>query len=428
MAFDSTNPNQTPQPGKKTYGPMRLGAIIIGALALVITLFLIPKLVENLAAGEVMVIQSIGGDLNCYTSPGPQWQGFGEVTKYPRQSAYVFDVAAPVPNPTNIVDTGKELQFNEGGTAHLYGSVNWEMPIDCKSIVTLHKQFNNPEGIVQRGVAKMVNLAIYLSGPMMSSTESVSERRAELVQFIDDQAQRGVYQTVTRQMERPDPINGEKHMVQVVEILREANGQPKRQQGSILEQYGINLQPITIERLKYSAIVEKQIIARQEANQSVQLAQATARKAEQDALTTIKQGEANAAKAKWEQETIKAKFVTEAQQKLEVATLAAKEAEQYKRTQILRGEGEAQYKQLVMAADGALEPKLEAFIKVQANWAEAFAQYGGAMVPAVQMGTANAGTNSVSAAQNLVDMLTAKTARDLSLDLSMVGRKAPPAK
>lgn len=414
MAFDSA----------KTYGPMRFGVLIVAAVALVITLLTVPKLVENLSAGEVMVIQSIGGNLNCYTSPGPQWQGFGEVTKYPRQSAYVFDVMAA---KTGDNDTGKELQFNDGGKAHLYGSVNWEMPLDCNSIITLHKQFNSPEGIVQRGVAKMVNLAVYLSGPMMSSTESVSARRAELVELINDQAQRGVYQTVMKQVEQPDAITGEKHSITVVEILRDEKGMPRRQQGSILDQYGIRLQPVTIERLKYNDVVEKQIVARQEANQAVQLAQANARKAEQDALTTTKVGEANAAKARWEQETIKAKFVTEAQQKLEVAALAAKEAEAYKRTQILRGEGEAQYKQLVMAADGALDQKLTAYIEAQKVWADAFSKYGGAMVPMIQMGTTNAGGTAVSSAQNLVELITAKAAREISLDLS-TGRKAPQTK
>jgi regulator of protease activity HflC (stomatin/prohibitin superfamily) len=291
------------------------------------------------------------------------------------------------------------------------------MPLDCKQIIELHKTFNSPDGIEARGVSKMVNLAVYLSGPAMSSTESSAERRGELVELINDQAQRGIHQTITKLVEKPDPITGEKRQVSVVEIVRDAKGLPMRQQGSILEQYGIHLQPISIERIKYSPEVEAQIVERQKATQQVQLAQANARKAEQDAITTAKQGEASAAKAKWEQETIKAKLVTEAQQKLEVATLGAKEAEAYKREQILRGEGDSERRKLLLSADGALDQKLEAYKQVQSIWATSFANFKGNMVPGVQMG--GSGGTAVSSAQSLVDLLTAKTARDLNLDLSM---------
>lgn len=406
--------------GKRGFNPVRTGALIAGGMLIVGVVALSGKLFENLEAGNVMIIQSVGGTLNCYTSPGPYWQGFGDVTKYPRQTAYLFDVVLqdkegnPVPG-----DTGKDLTFNDGGKARLYGSVNWEMPLDCKQIVELHQQFTSPEGIEARGVSKMVNLAVNLSGLAMSSTESVAERRGELVELINDQAQKGVHQTTTRMMEKPDPITGEKKTIAVVEIVRDAKGLPMRQQGSILEQYGIHLQPMTIEKISYSRTVEAQVAARQVATQQVQLAQANARKAEQDAITVEKQGQAKAAEAKWAQEAIRSRVVTEAQQKLDVATLSAKEAEQYKTEQILRGTGDAERKRLVLAADGALDQKLEAYKQVQAIWATSFANFHGAMVPSVVMGGgAGANTTAVGSAQSLVDLLTAKTSRDLSLDLS----------
>jgi hypothetical protein len=405
------------------YSPKRIGGIVIGALALVVGLILIPSLLENQEASELMVIQSITGELNCYTDPGPQWQGLGKVTTYPRRGTYAFDVH------TKEVDTGKLLQFNDGGKGRLYGSVNWEMPLDCKQIIAIHKTFNSKEGIESQGVAKMVNSAVYLSGPTMSSTESAAERRGELVESINDQAQNGVYQTATRNIERPDPITGEKKIVAVVEIVRDNKGFPKRQQGSILEQFGIHLQPLAVEKLDYDDVVEAQIAKRQESTQQVQLSAANARKAQQDAITAEENGKKTAAEAKWAQETIKAKEVTRAQQQLEVATLAAKEAEQFKREQILRGEGEAARKQLVMAADGALDQKLAAYKDVNAMWADAFAKFQGQMVPAVQMGAAASGsTTSMGNAQALVEMLTAKTARDLSVDLGTAGKSATAKK
>ncbi len=127
----------------------------------------------------MMVIQTVSGELKVYTDPGPKWQGFGTVTTYPRQRAYVFA-------KEDNTDTAIKLQFNDGGTATLHGSVNWEMPLDSDSILKIHKAFGNAEAVEKRAVVKMMDAATYLAGPLMSSIESAGERRAELVNVIND--------------------------------------------------------------------------------------------------------------------------------------------------------------------------------------------------------------------------------------------------
>ena len=103
-----------------------------------------------------------------------------------------------------------------------------------------------------------------------------------------------------------------------------------------------------------------------------------------------------------------------------VATLGAKAAEQYKKEQILRGEGDAQAKALRMNADGALDTKLAAYVEVSKAYAEAMGNYQGAWVPSVVMGNSGAGGNGDAA---LVEMLTAKTARELGIDMSVTKGK-----
>jgi hypothetical protein len=382
--------------------------VIAGAIALA-ALIAIPNLVENQDASDIMVIQSLDGDLKVFTTPGPHWQGFGKVTTYPRQKQYMFEQAEGR-------DTSIKLQFNDGGIAQLHGSVNWEMPLDEESIIKIHKAFNSTEGVESRAVVKMLDAATYLSGPLMSSTESAGERRAELVQVINDQAMRGVYVTQVRTVTQKDPLSGQDKTTNITEIVRNNDGTPKRQQGSVLTEFDIKLQPISIKLLDYDDVVKKQIQDRQKSTTAVQLAKAAALKAEQDAITAEKLGEANAATAKWEQEVIKAKEVTKAQQAYEVATLAAKTAEQTKREQILLGEGEAERKKLVMNADGALDKKLEAYKEVNGYYANAIAKYQGQWVPGVVMGGTSGNYNG---AQALTELLTVKTAKDLSLDLSV---------
>ena len=148
----------------------------------------------------------------------------------------------------------------------------------------------------------------------------------------------------------------------------------------------------------------------------------------------MKQGEADAAKAEWEQKTIMAKEVTRAEQekkvaetlaaqKLAVAELDAKAAEQFKKAETLRGEGEAARRKLVMEADGALEKKLEAYTTVNKYFADAIAKHEGAWVPSIVMGGSNgqAGIGAV----DLISLLTAKAARDLQLDMAPKSTKMP---
>lgn len=404
------------------------------AAAALFVVLLTPLLVENLGASDIMVIQSVTGTLTVYADPGPKAQMFGTVTKYPRQRQYSFCSQVTQSTKTTPVVSvqcedattdAKRLRFNDGGHANLNGSVNWEMPLDEKSVIEIHKKFGSADGVEQRAVGKMIDAAVYLAGPLMSSTESSGERRSELVQVINDQAENGVYVTRPRTDTIKDPINGNEKSVIVTEIVRDDKGMPKRQQGSILVDFNIKLLPLSISELKYDDVVEAQIAERQKATTQVQIAQANSRRAEQDALTVEAQGKATAAKAKWEQETIKAKEVTLAQQKLEVATLAAKEAEQFKREQILRGEGEGERKRLVMAADGALDPKLKAWVQVNEAYAKAIAEYQGNWVPTTVMGASTGSTGNGASA--LIDMLSAKTARELSLDVS-IRNNAPPKK
>lgn len=403
-------------------GNFRFGWLVSSTVALVLAALLLPRLVENLDAEELMVIQSVTGELHCYTDPGPQWQGLGRVTKYPRRATYEFNVTSREKDGSKLPDdTSKQLRFNDGGHADLYGSVNWEMPLDCPSVVSIHKNFGGPSGVASKAVTQMVDTAVYLSGPLMSSTESSGERRSELVQLINDQAQNGAYQMVAETTTKVDPVTREERTTTVARVAVDASGAPRRQQGSVLKQFGLKLLPLSITELRYDRVVEKQIAQRQEATTAVQISQAKARQAAQDAITAEENGKAAAAKAKWEQETIKAKEVTLAQQKLDVSTLAAKEAEQFKREQVLRGEAER--KRLVMQADGALDAKLEAYKAVQAAWADAFAKHGGSMVPAVQMGGSVGATPTAAGnAQALVELLTARTAKDLALDLSQQKR------
>lgn len=95
--------------------------------------------------------------------------------------------------------------------------------------------------------------------------------------------------------------------------------------------------------------------------------------------------------------------------------LAALEYEKKKKAE---GRGDAAYKKAVIEADGALAQKLEALIQINANYANAIANYDGNWVPTVNMGTTGEG-GSVDGAQALINLLMTKTAKDLAIDMEV---------
>lgn len=399
---------------------MKIKLILAGILlSLIVCVFAAFHIFTVLDSGEVMVIQYPNGSVAVYTEPGMYGQWFGGVTRYKRREQYSFSNKHDQ-NDKGINDQSLKIQFNDGGSAKISGVVSWEMPLIPEKILHIHKEFRSQEGVDQQLIRPAIENAMFMSGPLMSSTESAGERRSELLQFITDQAQNGIYRMERVKKKVTDTITGTEKEVLAGEIKLDETGKPVRESASPLSIFGITMFPATINEIVYDPKVQAQIDKRQEQITEVQTAIAQAKKAEQQALTATKQGEAAAAEAKWKQEVVKAQAVTEAEQERAVAELAVKTAELKKKTSELEGEGEGAKRRAIMNADGGLEKKLDAYIKVQEIWATAFKDHQGPMVPSVVMG-GNSSGNAVNSAGALVDMLTVKTAKDLAVDMSIRG-------
>lgn len=370
------------------------------------------KVWEHIDAGEIVVIQDpIDGGLHVYSEPGWATQAFGTATHYKKSFQFWFSKQN---DQGETADQSIKIRFNDGGHAQISGSVRINLPLDEKSVIKLHTIFGSQNSIEQALVRPTIEKSIYMTGPLMSSKESYAEKRNDLLTYIEDQATHGVYKTVQRENKTKDELSGEEKTVTKVEVV-EINKQLQRNSTSPLREFSVQIASgtLALNSIDYDPTVEKQIDSQQQAVMNVQTAMANAKRAEQDAITVAKQGEAAAAKAKWEQEVIKAKLVTEAQQKLEVQTLATKSAELYKQQQILEGQGEAEKKKLIMFADGALDKKLATYESVQTVWADAFSKFQGNLVPMYQSG------GSSSNAVNWMEIMGMKAAKDLGLDMSV---------
>lgn len=384
-------------------------------LFLFLVLVLGGQIFESVDADQIMVVQSPSGDLTWHVAPGIKWQGFGKVTKYQKMSDTEFK---------------SKLMFNDNGTGYLMGKFQLELPLDAERLTALHTKYGSQEAIERSLVAPTIDKVIYMTGPLMSSKESSAERKTDLIRYIIDQVEHGVYRTRQKETLVDDVLKAGDKKKAIVADLSIKDGQVERQEESALTEFGIKIVNFAPSDLVYDDQVMTQIKKQQEITMQVQTAMAVATEAAQRKITVEADGQAEVMRAKYVKEIEKVQAVTaaqkerevgtlQAQKDLEVSTLAAKSAEQYKRQQILIGEGDAERKKLVMAADGALEQKLAAYREVNSRYADAIARHQGAWVPSVVMGSGDSGKQGAS---SLIDLFTAKTAKDLALDLS-VGMK-----
>ena len=402
------------------FNKMNNGKTIIGIFSLILLVvlgILSGKMWETVDADEVVVIQDpVDGELHFFVggteTGGLVFQNFGTPTHYKKSFQFWFSKDAEEGNG----DKSIKIRFNDGGHASISGSVRINLPIDQKNIIKLHTIFGSQASIEQALVRPTIEKSIYMTGPLMSSRESFAEKRNSLLTFIEDQATHGVYKTISAETKIKDALSGEEKTITEVKIV-EVDKIMQRNSASPLKEFNVVLATGTLafKSIDYDGNVEKQIEQQQQAIMSVQLSMATAKKAEQDAITVAKQGEASAAKAKWEMEVTKAKLVTEGEMKLAVQKLATTQAELYKQQQILEGQGEAEKKKLIMFADGALDKKLATMEAITASWADAYAKRN---VPVWYQSGGNGG-NTDNEFSNFMNMANIANAKQLGLDLSI---------
>lgn len=392
------------------FSPARIVKLVGGGLITILLLVMFFKSWFSVNNHEVVALTYVNGAVEFYTQPGIYGQWLGHAQTFEKRKKYDFK---------------ERVQFNDGGYAEIEGSVQYNIPLDTKTLKGMYSYYPTPYQIESGLIETNLKKAIILTGRTMSSKESYAERRGDLLSYMEDQLKHGPYQTKSFTREVTDDLDTtKKKLITVVEITPDpsAPGGLGRSEKGLIEQYNIDTTNFNF-TVKYEDKVEKQIEGLQAQAQKINQSIAEAKQAEQRAITAAKNGEAEAATAKWEQEKVNSRIIAEAQGRVIVADNERQAAALNKQKAVLEGEGEAEKKRLIMNADGALQQKLAAVIEINKLWAAAYKD-GPQTVPTIQSGGAGNGNGGV----NFMDMMGAKAARDLSLDLSVPGRSSAPAK
>ena len=327
-----------------------LVSLIIVASVAIVALCSLGRIGEDVKNEEIVVNQRpMSGRMEYWTTPGFKWQWFGKTTTYYKTQQLWFgsedDNNRQQGNPIPVI-------FNDASDGQIYGSLRVKLPTDPTYLARIQTDYNGMERLMTDLVRPTVTKVIYASGPLMSAFESYAEKKNDLIEYITDQLNNGVYKTTVKTIETVDPITNEKKTIKIASLIPDENapGGYRRSEVSPFSYYGLEIGQVAVSKIGYSETVRKQIAQQQEANMMVQTSKAKTLAAQQEAIRAEEAGKAAAMEAKWQQEKIKAVEVTKAQQEYEVAALAARKAAEEAKKIKAQGEAEAYAARMKVAA------------------------------------------------------------------------------
>lgn len=351
----------------------KIFAIFIAVLA-VITVACIGKIGEDVKNETIVVNQfPLTGTMEYWTTPGFKMQWFGKTTTYYKTSQLWFgsdnEDGDQMGNPIPVI-------FNDASDGMIYGSLRVKLPTETTYLERIQTDYNGMERLMQDLVRPTVTKVIYASGPLMSAFESYAEKKNDLIEYITDQLNNGVYKTTVRSEEIIDPVTGETKTVKIASLIADENspGGFKRSESSPFQYYGLEIGQVAVSKIDYSQKVRDQIAQQQEANMLVATSRSKTIAAQQEAIRAEEEGKMSATRAKWEQEKIKAVEVTKAEQEFEVARLAALKANEEAKKIKAEGEAEAYRQRKLVEAGLSPKERAEFEMKTKIGVAEAFAK------------------------------------------------------
>lgn len=395
-----------------------LGAGVIAFFALV---FLNPFAWND--GGNRTVVTTFTGDQFVQFTPGLYWQGFfAKETVWPNQISVTYQQDKPdLDLEDNGIEIGKVIvRFGgDATTANVSGITQYVLPTNEKEMILIHNTHRTPESLVAKRLAAYTKECLQSSAQLMSSEKHYSGGRAQMAQDFKDQLQYGVYLLTTKDGVVYDTLEKENKRVYFTEIVKDKNGTATRKQSSLSE-YGVTVADAAITDVDYEPQVDEKLKRIIEASTRSAISKQELMTAQQQALTAKAKGEQALVEIEYTTKQEQTKQVVEAQTEVEVAKqdklkqqiayeAAILEAKKIKEL----ADAEAYQKAKVMQADGALDKKLDAWLKAEeAKW-NAFSKFQGQLVPAVQTG-GGTGANGI----DWLQIMGAKAAKDLALDVN----------
>lgn len=397
--------------------------ITLGAGAVILLIFfLIANPFSYNDGGSRTVVQQYGGHQFVQFGPGVFYAGFwAKETEWPNQISVTYQAAeATLDLEDNGIEVGQiQIRFSDATTADVKGITQYILPSDEGAMILIHNTHRTPVSLVTKRLAPYTKECLQSSAQLMNSEKHYGGGRAQMAQDFIDQLKDGVYLLSTEEVLVYDSLEKEKKRVYQTEIQVDKKSGTARRKVSSIKEYGITVADAAITDVDYEQKVDDKLVKIIDAVTKSSISKQELMTAQQQTMTAKAKGEQALVEIEYQQKQEQTKQVVEAETKVKVA-------EQDKAQQKIAYEGaileakkikeladaNAYAKARMIQADGALEVKTRVWLESQKYWAEAFSKYTGNVVPLYQTGG-----QASNGAVNFMEVMGAKAAKDLALDL-----------
>lgn len=402
-------------------------------------------------AGYQTHIRTITGEEKVITEVGYATKWFGKATPWKQAQTLQFSIVKEGEQGPEVdggvgVDNYKIVFLgNVDGTVE--ASTRVRMP-SGEQFLKIAREYRTPENFMQTAVVPAVKETLQTTASLMTADDYFAGARSEFGSSFEDQLRNGqniikrkeVQVAVATERQEGDKlisgagIDGEqKRTTFVTEKEVDSKGRELRkpQQFVLL---GAEVVEARITNIMPNEQFRARMVKVQTAQADLAIARADRLKEEEAKLLAIARGQRSVEEKRQETLRDQVEQTTNAETTKKLAIIAAEQAEQSagiaKRTsqQLLEkaeidakatkttADADAYAKKAVILADGALEKKLATLERINKVWADAA---GVAPVPSVMMGGAGeGGASRQGEIGQLMQVMAAKAAKDLSVDLS----------
>ena len=288
---------------------------------------------------EVVVKQSLFGKMSCVDGQGFYLKNFSKTYTFQKATSFYF-------NSSNEKVKGKgweggdddeddiEVTLQRNSKAWISGYLMFELPSDCNQLIKLRNKHHDDFMVKHDLVRNAVMSGILKTAPMFTAEAAKVTNLAELQALAYDQITKGEYLTVTRT--EKEEVSGEERdstgkvlkkaeyaEYKVTSLKTDSNGHRIIVSPSTLNEFGVKITQFQIRGVRLDSVSQNQldVVKKRETQRVANITEAET--AKQAAITNEANGRANAAKAKWEAEAVKARVIVQMEQAKDSATLVA---------------------------------------------------------------------------------------------------------
>ncbi len=239
------------QSGLKMYG----AAAIAAAVGVAIVVMAVGGVGSN-DTQNWQIRQGFFGKVDVHDGAGYYLRNFASIWTFPRAVSAEFKQAGKgeaVSRAERAEDQSIRVTFNDGGTAQMGTTIRFATPTTEEKRLKLHKDSSGEIQNVRAWVKSHLVNCMKASGPLMSSSEHMSARKAEFTQLVHAQMIDGLYRM--RRYEhriKSEDESGDEIVVWATEIVTDAEtGKPIIEQRSPLANYDLEVLQFSIEDTDY---------------------------------------------------------------------------------------------------------------------------------------------------------------------------------